>query len=186
MSPKQRSAPAREKVLDAYEALLIENGEKAATLEQVAARAGVSKGGLLYHFRDKAALAEGLLERLGVLAEQDAEAMAEAADGPSAYYVRTSVFEDSALDRSIIAATRLDSVPASRRREAFVAMQSRWLSLIEGEVGDPAIAHAILLMGDGMYYNASLGAEAGWSGPGEREAQIAELLRVVEKLKGLA
>ena len=47
------------------------------TLEQVAARAGVSKGGLLYHFRDKAALAEGLLERLGVLSEQDAEAMAE-------------------------------------------------------------------------------------------------------------
>lgn len=178
MPTQPSNRPAREKVLDSYERILIEHGEKAATLEQVAAGAGVSKGGLLYHFRDKKALAEGLLERLVELAEQDAELMAAAPDGPSAYYVRTSVFEDSALDRSIIAATRLDSLPAERRQEAFAKTQARWLDLIVGEVKDPAVARAILLMGDGMYYNASLGA------PGEDpQRQIAELIHVVEVLK---
>lgn len=169
---------AREKVLDSYERILIEHGEKAATLEQVAAGAGVSKGGLLYHFRDKAALAEGLLERLVVLAEQDAEEMAAAPDGPSAYYLRTSVFENSPLDQSIIAATRLNSLPAERRREAFAKTQERWLELIVAEVEDPAIARAILLMGDGLYYNASLGSQGE-----DTQRQIAELASVVEKLK---
>ena len=169
---------AREKVLDSYERILIDHGEKAATLEQVAAGAGVSKGGLLYHFRDKAALAEGLLERLVALSAQDAEEMAAAPDGPSAYYLRTSVFEDSPLDHAIIAATRLDSLPAERRREAFAKTQERWLELIAAEVEDPAIARAILLMGDGLYYNASLGAQGD-----EPQRQIAELIGVVEKLK---
>lgn len=183
--PERRSA--RENILDAYEALLIESGERAATLDQVAARAGVSKGGLLYHFPDKAALTDGLVARLSDLAAADAEAMAAAPDGPSAYYLRTSVFEDSPLDRSIIAATRLDSAPAARRRGVIAEMQSRWLSLIEDEVGDPAIARAILLMGDGLYYNASLGAEGFEISAGSRRAErMDELLRVVEQLKGLA
>lgn len=54
---------SREKILDAYEALLIEEGERAASMNAIASRAGVSKGGLLYHFPDKSALIDGLLER---------------------------------------------------------------------------------------------------------------------------
>ena len=41
---------ARDRVLDAYETLLIESGPGATTLDAVAAAADVSKGGLLYHF----------------------------------------------------------------------------------------------------------------------------------------
>src|SRR5690606_1251603 len=52
---------ARERVLDAYETILLTEGERAATLEGVAAAAGVSKGGLLYHFASKDQLADGLL-----------------------------------------------------------------------------------------------------------------------------
>ncbi|MGO1278571.1 MAG: TetR/AcrR family transcriptional regulator, partial [Cellulosimicrobium funkei] len=48
---------ARAKVLRAFASLLVEQGERAATLEAVAERAGVSKGGLLYHFGSKDALA---------------------------------------------------------------------------------------------------------------------------------
>ncbi|WP_313337060.1 helix-turn-helix domain-containing protein, partial [Comamonas sp.] len=51
---------AREKILDDYERVLVENGERAATVEAIAKAAGVSKGGLLYHFKDKRALASGL------------------------------------------------------------------------------------------------------------------------------
>ncbi|WP_374071309.1 hypothetical protein [Corynebacterium belfantii] len=38
---------AKEKLLDAFEDILISQGENAATLDAVAQKAGVSKGGLL-------------------------------------------------------------------------------------------------------------------------------------------
>lgn len=98
---------AREKVLDAFEAILIEDGERAATLDATAKAAGVSKGGLLYHFGSKDELEAGLVERLDRLTTMDLERMAAAEEGPVAYYVRTSVMEDDALDRVLIATTRL-------------------------------------------------------------------------------
>jgi len=55
---------ARDRILDTLEAILISEGERAATLDAVAARAEVSKGGLLYHFPNREALITGLLERL--------------------------------------------------------------------------------------------------------------------------
>ena len=67
---------ARDRVLAAYEDLLIGDGPRAATLDAVAAAAGVSKGGLLYHFKSKEALTEGLLAKLRECAELDFAAMA--------------------------------------------------------------------------------------------------------------
>ncbi len=107
---------AREKVLDAFEAILIEDGERAATLDATAKAAGVSKGGLLYHFGSKDELEAGLVERLDRLTTLDLERMTAADEGPVAYYVRTSVMEDDALDRVLIATTRLaqgGSIPAA-------------------------------------------------------------------------
>ena len=49
---------ARERVLDAFESILVEHGERTATLDAVAESAGVSKGGLLYHFGSKQALVD--------------------------------------------------------------------------------------------------------------------------------
>ncbi|MEV6829208.1 TetR/AcrR family transcriptional regulator [Amycolatopsis sp. NPDC051102] len=53
----------RTKVLDAAEKLILEKGTDALRVEDVAALAGVSKGGLLHHFRSKHALIEGVLRR---------------------------------------------------------------------------------------------------------------------------
>jgi AcrR family transcriptional regulator len=50
--------------LDAAEQLLAEQGAPCLTLSAVAERAGVSKGGLLYHFNTKEALIKGMIERL--------------------------------------------------------------------------------------------------------------------------
>ena len=81
----------RDRILDAFEALLIEDGEKAATLDAVAALAGVSKGGLLYHFGSKEALVEGQLARLAILATTDVENIRTAPAGAVDYLIRTSV-----------------------------------------------------------------------------------------------
>ncbi len=61
--PNQPSA--RDRILLAFENLLINEGERSATLDAVAAAAGVSKGGLLYHFKSRDALTSGLIQKLG-------------------------------------------------------------------------------------------------------------------------
>ncbi|MFG1945044.1 TetR/AcrR family transcriptional regulator [Nonomuraea sp. NPDC048826] len=54
----------RDELLDAAEDLLSDLGSTALTLSAVADRAGVSKGGLLYHFSTKEALIKAMVERL--------------------------------------------------------------------------------------------------------------------------
>lgn len=186
---------AREKILDAYERVLVENGERAATLEAIAKAAGVSKGGLLYHFKDKRALASGLLQRLETLAEQDAVLMSQDPAGATDYYVRTSVWQDSPLDRTIISVTRLGNDFQPAVNTAMKRVQDRWLSLLEDEVKDPHVARAILLIGDGLYYNAVL-SQAGDSSekatsaqgqnPSPSPADIEGLLGAISKLVGNA
>jgi AcrR family transcriptional regulator len=60
MSPP---ASSREIILDAAEAVVLESGARHMTLESVAARAGISKGGFLYHFPTKEALLKAMQER---------------------------------------------------------------------------------------------------------------------------
>jgi AcrR family transcriptional regulator len=54
---------AREQVLDAANAVVAIKGVSALTLEEVAREAGLSKGGVLYHFRSKEALTAAMIER---------------------------------------------------------------------------------------------------------------------------
>ncbi|MBI1210267.1 MAG: TetR family transcriptional regulator [Alphaproteobacteria bacterium] len=54
---------SRALVLDAADALVSEVGANHMSLDAVAARAGISKGGLLYLFPSKVALLQGMLER---------------------------------------------------------------------------------------------------------------------------
>lgn len=54
---------SRAAILDAAMALVYEIGAKHLTLDAVAARAGVSKGGLLYHFPSKEDLLTGMVQR---------------------------------------------------------------------------------------------------------------------------
>lgn len=176
---------AREDVLDALEQVLIEEGERAATLDAIAARAGVSKGGLLYHFGSKKALVEGLAERTRELGARDIEQMAAAADGPSAYYVRSSVWEDSPFDRTLLAGSRLSGADDAPVRAAFDEVRAGWQRLLREEVGDEAVAEAIMLIGDGLYYNALLDS-AEHTDAARREEGLAGLLAVVARLRDAA
>src|ERR1700752_4844256 len=53
----------RSQLLDAAEAVVAQDGVRNLTLDAVAARSGISKGGLLYHFRSKEDLAAAMIER---------------------------------------------------------------------------------------------------------------------------
>jgi AcrR family transcriptional regulator len=53
----------RHRILDAAEAVVVRQGIANLALEAVAARAGISKGGLLYHFPSKDRLVEAMVAR---------------------------------------------------------------------------------------------------------------------------
>jgi len=63
----QATAPvlpaARDRILDAAEQLVADQGASNLTLDAVAQAAGVSKGGLLYHYPNKDALLAAMIER---------------------------------------------------------------------------------------------------------------------------
>jgi len=65
---------SREKILDAAAELVGSIGSGRLTLEAVAERAGLSKGGLLYNFPNKEALLQGMIQRMieEVSAEKEA------------------------------------------------------------------------------------------------------------------
>src|SRR3954463_13275580 len=56
-------ARTKDRLLDAAGAVVMRDGAQALTLDAVAQEAEVSKGGLLYHFKSKRELVEGLTER---------------------------------------------------------------------------------------------------------------------------
>src|SRR6478609_11926938 len=56
-------ALTRNKLLDAAAVVVKRDGAQALTLDAVAAQAGVSKGGLLYHFKSKRELIEAMVAR---------------------------------------------------------------------------------------------------------------------------
>ena len=159
---------ARERVLDAFEAILIDDGERAATLDAVAKAAGVSKGGLLYHFASKDDLAAGLVTRLSRLTDDDLDRMTSADESLEAYYIRTSEMEDDALDRALVATSRLAQGGSANAAAALREVRHRWAETIRPHVRDETALDLVMLVSDGLYFNNSLGVY------GERTALTAD------------
>jgi AcrR family transcriptional regulator len=153
---------ARDRVLDAYETLLIDAGPAATTLDAVAAAAHVSKGGLLYHFASKDALAAGLLARLRERSAADADAIRTAQEGAASYYLRTSAPDGSipgGLTRTYLAALRVadHTRDGTTVRDALAAVDADALGALRDRLGDPVLAWLVQLVGDGLYLRTLIG-----------------------------
>ena len=172
---------AREKVLDAYVALLHAEGERAATMDAVSARAGVSKGGLLYHFPSKEALADAVLERFAEITARDLVEMAEAPEGPARHFVRTSWVTEDSMDLTYNAARRLAQAGNQAAVDALEDIHAKWLAEIRREVGDNGVAEAVMLIGEGLYHQAAM--PGGWSRR-TFASNLDQLLELVDRLTG--
>jgi AcrR family transcriptional regulator len=180
-------ASAKDRILDSFEDILIKEGERAATMDAVAAAAGVSKGGLLYHFPSKEAMVEGLCARLAALTAEDAEKIGKAPEGAARYYVRTSLYVDSPLDRAIVAVARLVQQGHPAAAQTFAHIEGLWLDALEKALGSRPVAQAIKLMGDGLYYSATFFAGAGQPAKvteAELEALLEQVDALVERISG--
>ncbi|MFS0714832.1 TetR family transcriptional regulator [Microbacterium sp. 2P01SA-2] len=173
-----RPPRARESVLDAYENLLISDGARGATMDAVAAAAGVSKGGLLYHYSSKEALETALLDRMMELARLDVDDMAQHPEGIVAAYLRTSVMEDSALDRALLAGSRLAQSGHPAASSALRDVRTLWEDALRGHTRDETALQLVLLVGDGLYFNNALGAGA-VVGPVPQGEDFDALIRLV-------
>jgi AcrR family transcriptional regulator len=75
---------SREKILDAAAELVSEIGSGRLTLDAVAERSGLSKGGLLYNFPTKEALLQAMIQRLIDQVTSEKEALRQKAEpGPN-------------------------------------------------------------------------------------------------------
>lgn len=98
----------RDAILDAAEAIVAEAGAGQLTFDQVAARAGVSKGGALYCFPSKSALIAAMMERDLQRFEAEMEARLDAAGGD-----RLKARIDATREESAAMAARAASLMAA-------------------------------------------------------------------------
>jgi len=79
---KGRKNSSREDILRAAESGAVKSGAANLTLDSVAREAGVSKGGLLYHFPSKEALLQGMIARMIEQFDEDRRATESRMKGP--------------------------------------------------------------------------------------------------------
>lgn len=152
---KSRS-DTRESLLRAASQVVIDKGVEALTLDAVAQQAGVSKGGLLYHFPNKDALMGGMVEHL----IQDFEAVLQTefdqddAPGTPGQWVRAYIRATLRFSKQSLALiARLSSIAADSPNllEAAKVYDQQWRQRVETSGIDPTKATIILLAVDGIW-----------------------------------
>jgi AcrR family transcriptional regulator len=158
MGKRRLPSNAREQILDAANAVVALKGVASLTLEEVAREAGLSKGGVLYHFPSKEALTAAMIERfihrfddaMARVAERDPDKRGSYARA----YVRVSMGDvpggTDMIDRingSLTAA--LANYP--ERLAPVRGQGARNQKLIANDGLDPIIASIIRFAVDGMW-----------------------------------
>ncbi|MEI8080689.1 MAG: TetR/AcrR family transcriptional regulator [Actinomycetes bacterium] len=149
----------RDRLLDAATEVVLVDGAQRLTLDAVAKRAGVSKGGLLYHFPSKRDLTAAIVSR-AVTQVDDQLALAASSNDPGAFaraYLEVTIpattqasdNTDSAnpLSSALLGAAVVDPALLQPLREAF----GRWQARLENDGIDPARATAVRLAVDGWW-----------------------------------
>lgn len=153
------TSSTRERILAAVRDLLASGGPSLVTLEAVAARAGVSKGGLLYHFPNKAALYVGLLEQVRDAVTAEMTERAAAGDAARAFleYAAPESEDEGGFFTSLMAAVRTGE-DADPQALAVLAESFRaWEQPLRDAVDDPVQTEIIRLVGNGLYLSAIAG-----------------------------
>ena len=154
----------RERILDAAEARLLARGPAGLVLDSIAADAGISKGGLLYHFPSKESLVAGLCERMLDGFDRELESLSSADAEPRgawtrAYLASTVTEEGVPADNSaqlmagILATLGRDSAHLEAVREHF----ARWHRRLATDGSDPITSTIVRLAADGLGLSALLG-----------------------------
>ncbi|MFG3340626.1 TetR/AcrR family transcriptional regulator [Glycomyces sp. NPDC048151] len=149
----------RDRILNALQRLLVEEGGAGVTLEKVAAEAGVSKGGLLYHFKSKPDLYDGLARRFR---EQEEANIARAREaGAVETFLRVSEIENAesaaGLWALLTAMRGKDQLSEAAQADVLFIFEG-WAAVLHEQIEDPITAEIVRLVGDGLFLSALSGA----------------------------
>jgi AcrR family transcriptional regulator len=148
----------RARILTAAEEVVLRHGVARLTLESTAAEAGLSKGGVLYHFPSRDALVGAMVQRLIDSFAADLAAR-QAADPSPGQFTRAYVgatFEpglgtdherQDRLGVAVLAAAAAEPALLAPLQADFADMQRR----LESDGIDPARATAARLAADGLW-----------------------------------
>ncbi len=161
------SDATREALLDAAKRVMQRVGAGHLTLDAVAKEAGVSKGGLLYHFPSKGDLLRGMIAAGGDHMRRDLESQMRLMPGPRSFaraYLRLAVFgppdreckPPSEAVWSMLGATANDPSLLTPIQES----QAEWGRKLAEERIDPEVANLIRLVGRGLWMTEIFGFEA--------------------------
>ena len=144
----------RDAILSAANRVILRDGSGRLTLEAVAREANVSKGGLLYHFKNKEALIFGLLEAQLAQFERSLENGADGTPGSwTRSFVNASVSDSSAQSELETNAALLAVIAENPDLlEPFREKARAWQVSAESDGIDPVTATLVRLATDGLYY----------------------------------
>lgn len=155
----QDEPTTRDRILNALQRVLFDEGGTGVTLEKVAAEAEVSKGGLLYHFKSKTDLYDGLARRYRHLEERRIDQARRT--GVVEAFLRASEIEspESAAGLwTLITALRGREEMSETAREDVLFIFNGWAEAIHDQLDDPVTAEIVRLVGDGLFLSAVSGA----------------------------
>ncbi|QBP40254.1 TetR/AcrR family transcriptional regulator [Paenisporosarcina antarctica] len=141
-------------ILLAASKIVSERGIFNLTLEATAAEAGISKGGLLYHFPSKEALVKGMVEHLAEnyrekIATKVEESLEEKGKWTKSYVDVTfnNPYQNKNMHAGLLAAKAVNEELLDPIRELY----TKWQKEIENDGIDPVKATIIRLATDGIW-----------------------------------
>ncbi|MEM7348599.1 MAG: TetR/AcrR family transcriptional regulator [Chloroflexota bacterium] len=158
MAQKRTGQETRTLIFEACSQILRLEGLTSLTLDAVAEEAGLSKGGLFYHFPNKAALIEALFEYHNNIFEERLQELTKAEGNDSTAWLRAYakasieqiVDPDNAkLYASLFAAEEQYASAHQLMRDKYI----NWQQQIDESNLDPAWATLIRLTVDGLWFS---------------------------------
>lgn len=184
----EKAQATRDEILKAAERVVMREGVASMTIAAVAKEAGLSKGGVLYHYASKEALIQGMLERLIALFEGDVERYADGdrSKAPGRWtraYVRATLeptgeaasSQVETVSAAIIAAVSIDPSLLEPLEERF----RTWQASIEADDVDPVSGTIARLAADGLWLTELFDFYPPQGAL--REAVVAEIVEMTKK-----
>ena len=144
-----------DRILRATAEIVSQDGIRSLTLEAVAQRAGISKGGLLYHYPNKQALLRALVLRDFEESEAEVERRAASLEpGPGRWlraYVEVAFDPAPACGPELLGALIGVFAEDPTLLREIAAQYRRWQQVIAKDVDDKPLAALVSLALDGLF-----------------------------------
>ena len=173
----------RDSILDAAESVVAREGGARLTIDAVVGESGYSKGGVLYHFRNKTALLEAMLERMLARVEVEVDAAstkAKAEASPLAPAIIEALLTHRKSDANVSVALLAASAEQPELLDPARDYVRNKVADIMSDAPDPITALIVFLTIDGLHFNELLGID--YLTADQRDSVQTRLIRMMQEM----